>query len=107
MFGKTLFLKFGNWLRIVPIDTVLPDNDMAEKCENYALQPDNNKTDLKCRMEDVPVSDLIKDMKIFVNVLFLPILQKSFCTSPGIYLADKHTPYSGESNQGVQISWKG
>ena len=56
-------------------------------------------------MEDVPVSDLIKDMKIFVNVLFLPILQKSFCTSPGIYLADKHKPVaSRESHPGVQIS---
>ena len=54
-------------------------------------------------MEDVPVSDLIKDMKIFVNVLFLPILQKSFRMSPGIYLADKHKPVaSRESHPGVQ-----
>ena len=32
-FGKTLYLKFGNWLRKVPIDTVLPDPIGAEKVE--------------------------------------------------------------------------
>ena len=63
MFGKTLYLKFGNWLRRVPIDTVLPDNDMAEKCENDALEPDD-ETEEECRMEDVLVSELIKDLEV-------------------------------------------
>ena len=64
-FGKTLYLKFGNWLRRVPIDTVIPDSDMAEKMEDSFVEATSAEPDDEDRFlaEDLPVEELTKDLE--------------------------------------------
>ena len=40
-FGKTLYLKHGNWLRRVPVDTVIPDCIGFEKQAESEFDPDS------------------------------------------------------------------
>ena len=46
-FGKTLYLKFGNWFRRVQVDTVIPDVDEAEKMEEGFVEPEVETEDEK------------------------------------------------------------
>ena len=64
-FGKTLYLKFGNWLRRVPIDTVIPDADMAHKIEDGYIEPEEFDPDAEEQFEDgdVHIEDLEKDLE--------------------------------------------
>ena len=60
-YGKTLYLKFGNWLRRVPIDTVRPDPIGAEKVEESFIEP-NEPDEERFAKEDVPIVDLEQDL---------------------------------------------
>ena len=63
-FGKTLYLKFGNWLRRVPIDTVMPDPIGSEKVEDTFVEPTDDDTDEeRFKEEEVPVVELEKDLE--------------------------------------------
>ena len=64
-FGKTLYLKFGNWLRRVPIDAVMPDVDMANKIEDGFIVPEEVDIEDETRFqeEEVQVEDLEKDLE--------------------------------------------
>jgi hypothetical protein len=62
-FGKTLYLKFGNWLRRVPIDTVMPDPMGAEKVEESFVEPSDEDED-RFKEDEVPVVDLEKDLEL-------------------------------------------
>ena len=64
--GKTLYLKYGNWLRRVPIDTVIPDSNEEENIEGGFIEPaEPVKEDEEERFEeeDVPVTELAKDLE--------------------------------------------
>ena len=63
-YGKTLYLKFGNWLRRVPIDTVMPDPIGAEKLEESFIEPDESEPDDEERFkeEEVPIAEVTKDL---------------------------------------------
>ena len=63
-FGKTLYLKFGNWLRRVPIDTVIPDADGVQKVEESYIEPSEDKNDEEERFkeEEMPIEELAKDL---------------------------------------------
>ena len=61
-FGKTLYLKFGNWLRRVPIDTVMPDPIGAEKVEETYIEPADEDEE-RFVEEEVPVVELEKDLE--------------------------------------------
>ena len=51
-FGKTLYLKFGNWLRRVPIDTVMPDVKGAEMMEDGFIEPTESNEEEERFLED-------------------------------------------------------
>ena len=55
-FGKTLYLKFGNWQRRVPIDTVMPDPTGDEKIEESFVED-------RFKEEEVPVVEFEKDLE--------------------------------------------
>ena len=63
-YGKTLYLKFGNWLRRVPIDTVRPDPIGAEKVEESFIEPNEPESEEEERFkeEEVPIVELTKDL---------------------------------------------
>ena len=61
-FGKTLYLKYGISLRRVPIDTVIPDSDGAQKVEDGYMEPVENEEEERFKEEDIPVEDLSKDL---------------------------------------------
>ena len=65
-FGKTLYLKFGNWLRRVPIDTVMPDPMGAEKVEESFIEPADEEEE-RFKEEEVPVIDLEKDLEVAIE----------------------------------------
>ena len=46
-FGKTLYLKFENWLTRVPVDTVIRHVDGAEKMEEGFVEPEVETEDEK------------------------------------------------------------
>ena len=62
-FGKTLYLKFGNGLRRVPIDTVFPDPIGAEKAEQIFAEPADEDEE-RFEEEEVPVVELEKDLEM-------------------------------------------
>ena len=62
-FGKTLYLKLGNWLRRVPIDTVMPDPIGAEKIEESFIEPNELKEEERFAEEEVPIVELTKDLE--------------------------------------------
>ena len=58
-FGKTLYLKYGNWLRRVPIDTVIPDAEGLLKEKESMIDPiDEDERGL----EEIVAGDLEKDL---------------------------------------------
>ena len=61
-FGKTLYLKFGNGLRRVPIDTVFPDPIGAEKADQTFAEPADEDEE-RFEEEEVPVVELEKDLE--------------------------------------------
>ena len=65
-FGKTLYLKFGNFLRRVPIDTVIPDSDRANKDEEAWIDSVETEDDegLQFTDQDENVDELVKDLEI-------------------------------------------
>ena len=68
-FGKTLYLRFGNWLRRVPIDTVMPDPMGAEKVEESFVEPaDADQDEDRFKEEEVPVVDLEKDLESALEI---------------------------------------
>ena len=62
-FGKTLYLKYGNWLRRVPIDTVIPDSVEAEHVEDGFVEPVQEAEEDRFEKEDVPVEELTEDLE--------------------------------------------
>ena len=63
-FGRTLYLRFGNWLRRVPIDTVLPDYVGPEKIEESYVEPSKEVEDnQRFKVEETPVEELVKDIE--------------------------------------------
>ena len=62
-FGKSLYLKFGNWLRRVPINTVMPDPMGAEKVEESFVEPSDEDED-RFKEDEVPVVELEKDLEL-------------------------------------------
>ena len=63
-FGKTLYLKFGNWLRRVPIDKVIPDVIGAEKAEESFIDPAEAECDEeRFEAEETPIEELANDIE--------------------------------------------
>ena len=67
-FGKTLYLKFGNWIRRVPIDTVIPDEIGMEREEEGFIDPDENENEERFKKEESPVEELEKDLETAINL---------------------------------------
>ena len=44
--GKTLHIKYGNWLCRVPIDRFLPDSNGVEKAEENYVDPIDGKREI-------------------------------------------------------------
>ena len=65
-FGKTLYLKFGNWLRRVPIDMVIPDSQSYEDEVNNELVPETTVYDEQEDrfLEDATGEELAKDIEL-------------------------------------------
>ena len=60
--GKTLYLRFGNFLRRVPIDKVRPDiHGEIDKEEGYA-EPEINDDEERFRDEETPVIEMAGDL---------------------------------------------
>ena len=56
--GRTLYLRFGNWLRRVPIDIVLPDYVGPEKIEESYVEPSKEVEDnQRFKVEETPVEE--------------------------------------------------
>ena len=65
-FGKTLYLRYGNWLRRVPIDMVIPDTSGLEQRLSNEFDPEQIPPDDEEERfnEDVSVKDLSKDLSM-------------------------------------------
>ena len=53
---------FGNFLRRVPIDTVLPDPKGAEKMKESFVDPEELDEEERFENEEVPITDVAKDL---------------------------------------------
>jgi hypothetical protein len=60
--GKTLYLKFGNWLRRVPIDMIIPDPDSLQKNEEQFVEADDEIDEDRFMEEELTVAELSKDL---------------------------------------------
>ena len=60
--GKTLYLKYGNFLRRVPIDKVRPDLEGDAKKQEEFLEPDDDEERFK--EEESPVQEIEAELEI-------------------------------------------
>ena len=60
-YGKTLYLRYGNWLRRVPVDTVIPDPDGASREEEGFLDPEDMEQSTS-EEKDTPIEELHEDI---------------------------------------------
>ena len=61
-YGKTLYLKYGNFLRRVPIDLVIPDSRGAEKVEESFVEP-LDQEELRFLSQETPIDAMVKDIE--------------------------------------------
>ena len=61
--AKTFYLLFANWLRRVPIDTVMPGPIGAEKVEDKFVEPSDEDED-RFKEEEVSLVELEKDLEM-------------------------------------------
>ena len=57
-FGKTIYLKYGNLLRSVPVERVLPDLNEEKNMEDSYLEPEDVPKSFK---DEIPGIDHEKD----------------------------------------------
>ena len=60
--GKTLYLRFGNFLRRVTVEKVRPDYHGEVNAEESYVEPDDD--DERFAAEETPVVDLAKDLHL-------------------------------------------
>ena len=70
-FGKTLYLKYGNFLRRVPIDTVIPDVVGAEREEDGFVEPLDVEEEERFEAEETSVEEVSKDLETANEVALL------------------------------------
>ena len=61
-YGKTLYLRYGNWLRRVPVDTVIPDPDGKGKEEEGFIDPDDVDVSEDVEENDTPAAEIVGDI---------------------------------------------
>ena len=61
-FGKTLYVKYGNFLRRVPIDLVIPDSVGAEKMEESFVEP-LDREEVRFLNQEIPIEALTEDLE--------------------------------------------
>ena len=60
--GKTLYLKYGNFLRRVPIDKVRPDCEGEIKKQEEFIEPDDEEA--RFESEEIPVKELAAELDL-------------------------------------------
>ena len=60
--GKTLYLRFGNFLRRVPVDKVRPDYDGEVAVEEGYVEPDEEHD--RFAVEETPVQEMFEDLEM-------------------------------------------
>ena len=61
--GKTLYLRYGNFLRRVAIEKVRPDGSGLARKEDAYLEPDD-QDQARFSQEEVPAEDLLQDLSL-------------------------------------------
>ena len=64
--GKTLYLKYGNFLRRVAIDKVRPDHGSEEKKQEEFLEPDDDEARFK--EEESPIQEMAAELELSEKV---------------------------------------
>ena len=62
--GKTVYLKFGNFLRRVPLDKCRPDINGEEAKEEAYLEPPDEDDEKRFSQLETPVEDMIPDLDL-------------------------------------------
>ena len=74
--GKTVYLRFGNFLRRVPVDNVRPDYDGEVDVEEGYIEPDDE--DNRFAEEETSVQEMAKDLDLAEQNKKLKELLKAF-----------------------------
>ena len=62
--GKTIYLRFGNFLRRVPVEKVRPDLDGERDLEDSYVDTDNDADEERFKEEETPVIDMSLDLDL-------------------------------------------
>ena len=60
--GKTLYLKYGNFLRRIPIDKVRPDAEGEAKQEQEFIEPDDDE--VRFEIQETPVREMAVELEL-------------------------------------------